>query len=191
MYNVEKCNFKMDDNAQHWVLRLRDWHKIEYDNPKATHFHLHQRSAVHDGMSPSTIHKSMPNKFWLQCKLNVTSCPESLAAIRQASSLWGSMDMQAMFEICAPDDSAAYFIYAPTQWKFEASHVLWCKNRGSMTFLDRVVKVRRCLEIDVLYAAIREWKTLQPPYIVFPRILRKDNYGYILSTCRKPQSGPT
>ena len=51
----------------------------------------------------------------IKCKLNVTSRPESLAAIRQASSLWGSMDMQAMFEIRAPDDSTIYSIYAPTQ----------------------------------------------------------------------------
>ena len=68
------------------------------------------------------------------------SRPESLAAMRQPSSLWDSMDMQVMFEIRAPDDSTVYFIYAPTQWKLEASHVLQCKNRGSMTFIEWVMR---------------------------------------------------
>ena len=68
------------------------------------------------------------------------SRPESLAAMRQPSSLWDSMDMQVMFEIRAPDDSTIYFIYAPTQWKLEASHVLQCKNRGSMTFIEWVMR---------------------------------------------------
>ena len=60
-------------------------------------------------MSPSTLRPEVCNY------LNVMSRPESLAAMRQPSSLWDSMDMQVMFEIRAPDDSTVYSIYAPTQ----------------------------------------------------------------------------
>ena len=49
--------------------------------------------------------------------------------------------MQAMFEICVSDDSTIYSIYAPA--KFEASHVLWCKNHRSTTFLERVTRWRK------------------------------------------------
>ena len=46
----------------------------------------------------------------------------------------------------------------------------------------RICDVPRCQEIDVLYAAIQAQKMLQSPYIIFPMILREDNYGYVLST---------
>ena len=38
----------------------------------------------------------------------------------------------------------------------------------------------------MLYAAIRERKTLQSPYIVFPVILREDNYGYLQEDAIRP-----
>lgn len=56
---------------------------------------------------------------------------------------------------------------------FRASHV--------MVQELRICDVPRCQEIDVLYAAIQAQKMLQSPYIIFPMILREDNYGYVLS----------